>query len=369
MKIAILGLGTIGYGVYDIIQKQFFDVTVTKVLDKDKSKQQLISAVVTTDINDIINDPDIELVVEALGGIDDPYHYIKECLIHKKHVVTANKEVIAVYLNELTKLKQEHNVSLSFEASVGGGVPIIKNIIDIANTNKIISIEGIINGTTNYILTRLSEGMSFDEALQLAREKGFAEANATYDLDGLDMVRKIAILSMIATNHVIDITKIYHYSMKNCQASDLEFATKNNYNIKYMASFVNDYISVEPVMISKNSLFNSVNDEYNLIEVKATNYDNLAFYGKGAGRYPTANAIINDIIDIKNNNKNYTFASIGDFVFQNDTSAYNFYLHIKEDYNLKENLILQRENNHIITKPMLRKDIDFDQVIFYARIK
>ena len=150
VNIAILGLGTIGYGVYDIITKNFDNIKVKRVFDKDFSKQDLVNNIITDDFNEIINDDEISIVVETLGGLDFPYSLIKKAIENKKHVVTANKEVMARYFNELMILKDKYNVSLSFEASVGGGVPIIKNLIDIQATNEVYSINGIINGTTNF---------------------------------------------------------------------------------------------------------------------------------------------------------------------------------------------------------------------------
>lgn len=367
-KIAILGLGTIGYGVYDIINQRLSDmIEVKKVFDKDFSKQVLVGGIITTDFDEIIKDKEIEIVVETLGGLDFPYSLIVKAIKAKKSVVSANKEVVAKYIKELSELKEKYGVSFSYEASVGGGVPIIKNIIDIARTNEISSISGIINGTTNFILTRLSEGMDFVSAFKLAQEQGFAEADASYDFDGLDMARKIAILTDIATNRFVDVDKIYHYSMKDVKLEDFNFLKKFGFSIKYIAAFEKGYISVEPRLVK--DMFKDVKDEYNLISIEASNYANLKFYGKGAGRYPTANAIVNDIVDIINGNKNYTFKSKGDLKIKEDDNEYVFYLRVK-DINImnKDNIVLS-EGNKIITKNIKLKDINFDNVEFYAKAK
>ena len=367
VKIAILGLGTIGYGVYDIVNTRLKNVEVKKIFDKDFSKQELVGNIITSDFNEIINDEEISIVVETLGGLDFPYSLIKKAIQNKKHVVTANKEVMAKYFKELMLLKEENGVSLSFEASVGGGVPIIKNLIDIANTNDVTSISGIINGTTNFILTKLNQGYEFGAALKLAQELGFAEADSSYDLDGLDMLRKISILASIASNRVVDIDKVYHYSVKNVCLDDINFVKKCGFNLKYLASYEKNFIGVEPTLVK--GMFPFVNDEYNLISVDASNYGNLKFYGKGAGRYATANAIVNDIVDIVNGNKNYTFTGEKELEINEDDNEYIFYLRVKDVNLVDKNIIFRQENNQILTKNIKRSDIDFENVLFYARAK
>ena len=369
VNIAILGLGTIGFGVYKIIEERLCDrINVKKIFDKDFSKNDLVGGIITSNYDEIIQDDSIKIVVETLGGLDFPYNLIKKAIVNSKSVVSANKEVIAKYIKELTILKDKMNVNLSYEASVGGGVPIIKNLIDVSNTNDITSISGIINGTTNFILTRLSEGMEFDEALKLAREKGFAEADASYDLDGFDMARKIAILCDIALKEYVDVDKIYRYSIKDVSLDDFKFVKKMGFSIKYLASFENGIISVEPRLVK--GMYTYVNDEYNLISVDASNYTNLKFYGKGAGRFPTANAIVNDIVDIINNNHNYTFTANKDFEFKEDDKEYIFFLRLKDINKFDKDLIYYSDDKErVITKNIKMKDIDFDNVIFYAKAK
>ena len=367
-KIAILGLGTIGYGVYDILSTRLSDkIEVVKIFDKDFSKQDLVNGIITDNFEDIINDEETKIVVETLGGLDFPYGLITKAMNAKKHVVTANKEVVARYIDTLSDLKTKNGVCFSFEASVGGGVPIIKNLIDIKNTNDITSISGIINGTTNFIMSRLNEGMNFDDALLLAKEKGFAEANPSFDLDGLDMARKIAILADIATDKKVDVDKIYHYSMKDVTLEDFSFVKEFGFSIKYIASYENGYISVEPRLVK--DMFKMVKDEYNLISVDASNYTNLKFYGKGAGRYPTANAIVNDILDIINDNKNYTFKKQGDFEIKADDKEYVFYLRVKDKSKINKDIIFASKDNMILTTNIKFSDIDLENVLFYAKAK
>ena len=211
MNIAILGYGTIGKGVFQIANDNPL-LNVVKILEKKEKYDNNYIELFTSSIDDIVNDESIELVVEVLGGYDFAKSCIEKSLINKKHVVTANKEIIAKDIDSLLKLAEDNNVSLLYEASVGGGIPIIKNIKEIALVNKISKITGILNGTTNFIMTNMFNGMPFPDALKKAQQLGFAEADPTADLEGFDMMRKIAILSDLAWNTKIDINDIKHQS-------------------------------------------------------------------------------------------------------------------------------------------------------------
>lgn len=377
MKIAILGLGTVGYGVYDIIKttEVLKDIEIKYILDRNLELQRIIPEKVTNSFIDILNSNDIDIVVECMGAKDFSYKCIKEALEHKKNVVTANKEVVAEHIKELTKIKNEMGVSLYYEASVGGGIPIIKNLFMVAETNEIDSIKGIINGTTNYILSKMtSEKMTFLEALKMAQKLGFAESDPTADLEGLDMVRKISILSSIAYKTEIPIEKIWHYGISTISENDILFADRYGYVIKFIASStnVNENIElkVEPTFISKSNLLSHVNDENNIIEVNASINDKLSFFGKGAGRYPTANAIVNDLIMIKNNDKNYSFYENSKKTYKDSKEKNRYYIRVKNINLVNKDIIETIENNQIITKLVnfsVIKDLLKD-VYFYARI-
>lgn len=377
-KVAILGLGTIGYGVYDILNKNFKDeFKVVKVFDKDYSKNDLVGGIITNSLDDICNDKEISICVETLGGLDFAYNCIKRCMESGKSVVSANKEVVSKYFYELMNLKEKCKVDFSFEASCGGGVPIIKNLIDISKNSKIYEIHGILNGTTNYILTKLSIGYSFDDAMNEAIEKGFAERDSSYDFDGLDMLRKISILASIATGKVVNIDDVYHYSLKNVTSKDIKNASELGYTIKYIASFKNDFLYVEPRLV--NDEFKDVKYEYNLIKIAASNYDTLSFYGKGAGRYPTAAAICTDLYDIYKHNLNYKHACVNEKSKENaglkvkkDEEIYQFMVRVKDlklvncdiiDTKLDEDTVFTKE----IGREELFKNIGgLDNVLFYA---
>ena len=201
-----------------------------------------------------------------------------------------------------------------------------------------------------------------------AIEKGFAEADSSYDLDGLDMASKITILTMLATKKQVSLNDVYKYSMKNASLEDFNFVRNAGFTIKYLAGYENNYLSVEPRLVK--GMFSLVNDEYNLISVDASNYTNLKFYGKGAGRFPTANAVVNDIVDIINGNKNYTFIPSGKLEIQEDNNEYIFYLRVKDINKVDKDIIfLSDKKERIITKNIKKSMIDFDNVLFYAKAK
>lgn len=309
MNIAILGYGTIGKGVFKIV-KDNPNINVIKILERKERYDQNYINLFTSSFDDIINDDNIELIVEVMGGYDFAKDCIVKALNRKKHVVTANKEVIAKDIDVLLQLAKDNNVSLLYEASVGGGIPIIKNIKELTLINKISKITGILNGTTNYIITNMFNGMSFEEALEKAKQLGFAEADPTADLEGYDMMRKIAILSDLAWNTKIDIDLVKHQSFLSITNEDIIDAKNNNKVIKYVceATLLNKKIniSVFPKTFDKTHLFANVNYEVNAVILETYPNDTLSFIGKGAGSLPTASAIVNDIVDVINN-KNYEY--------------------------------------------------------------
>jgi len=304
MNIGILGYGVVGSGVKEITKEN-----VIKVFDIEAKKDIIGENLYTNNPYEIINDERIETIVECLGGLDTPYKLIKDALKNKKNVVTSNKEVVAKHLKELMELSKENDCLFLFEASVGGGIPVINSLELNKKVNEIEYIYGIINGSTNFILSRLEEGMKMEEALAIAREKGFLEKDPTQDLEGLDMLRKIAILSDIAYDTFIDIDSIYHYGIKNVTKEMIDFLKENGYYLRFVASSVlkeNNTldISVEPRALDSNNILSRVKNEFNSILIKGKTNDVLEFYGKGAGKYPTASAILSDIERIKNNTKN-----------------------------------------------------------------
>lgn len=325
MKIAILGYGTVGKGVFQIACDND-NLQVVKILEKKEKFDNRYRELFTNNIDDIVNDQEIEVVVEVLGGYDFARGCIEKCLKAKKHVVTANKELIAIDIEYLLALAKENNVTLAYEASVGGGIPIIKNLKEIKKVNKISKITGILNGTTNYILTKMFEGLSFDEALLDAKKKGFAESDPTADLEGYDMMRKIAILSDLAFDTFVDVNQIPQEGIRSITKELVNEAKQNNQVIKFVseAILVDNQLNIEvkPKYFSNTHFFASVNNEFNAVILETHPNDTLIFIGKGAGSLPTSSAIIADIMDIKDGKYLENYQNINKFEINKKEKRY-----------------------------------------------
>lgn len=315
MKIAILGYGTIGKGVFQIACHN--SLQVIKILERKEKFDNQYLELFTDNLDDIINNPEIEVVVEVLGGYDFARKCVEKCLKAKKHVITANKELMAIDIEYLLSLARENNVNLTYEASVAGGIPIIKNLKELKKVNKISAITGILNGTTNYILTKMFEGFSFDEALVEAQKKGFAESDPTADLEGYDMVRKIAILSDLAFDTFVDINQVFREGIRSITKELVEEAKQKNQVIKFVseARLINNQLNIEvkPKYFSNTHFLAFVNNEFNAVILETYPNDTLIFIGKGAGSLPTASAIIADIIDIKDGKYLENYQNINKF--------------------------------------------------------
>lgn len=311
MKIGILGLGTVGGGVWDILSTtkfQEYDIKVKAALVRNKSKyisyeEQGLN--LTLEPYDILNDPEIDTVVEVMGGIDKPYEYIKYALSQGKHVVTANKAVLAKHMEEFLALAKNHNAALLYEASVGGGIPLIKPLKQNARINNFYEISGILNGTSNFILSKMSkEGLEFADVLKEAQEKGYAEQDPSDDIDGTDMARKISVLSSTIFKKHLPLEQIQINGIRHIEKQDMDIAKKAGCEIKLIARSNyddNNYkAAVEPVILKQNSIFAQVSDAYNIGMAKGDNLSEVSFYGEGAGRYATANAVVSDLLDIYN---------------------------------------------------------------------
>ena len=312
IKIGLLGLGTVGSGVYSILEKHSENLKskigtglqIEKILVRDVSRQRDIdfdSGLLTDKAEDILDNPEIHLVVELIGGEEPAYQYILKALNNGKSVVTANKLLIAKYGQELVKLAAEKGVSLYFEASVAGGIPIIRPLRESFAANKIERIYGILNGTTNYILTKMTgEGQDLETALKEAQRLGYAESDPGSDISGADAAYKIAILSSLAYETVIDINDVHIEGIENIEPEDIEIARELGYLIKLLAisKFTADGVDirVHPAFIPENHPLASVSDAYNAIYLHGDSVGDVMLYGQGAGRLPTASAVVADII-------------------------------------------------------------------------
>jgi homoserine dehydrogenase len=312
--IGLMGLGVIGGGASRVIQNKVQRLTaqagshleIIKVLEKDLSKHGTLgldASLFTVAAADLISNPKIDIIIELLGGEHPAFDYIKDALNAGKHVVTANKEVMAKHGFELINLARKNKVDLRYEASVGGGIPLIAPFYDDLVANDIISIHAIVNGTTNYILTKMAQdGIDFSVALKQAQKLGYAEANPTNDIEAFDAMYKLAILATIAFDTEVKIEDVYHEGITKLKACDFRYAKELNYAIKLLAiaKRINNEIEVRvhPVFIPEDSLIAKVNGVYNAIEVEGDLVGKVIFYGQGAGPAPTSSAIIADVINI-----------------------------------------------------------------------
>lgn len=312
INIGLLGLGTVGSGVAKILQNHQQDlqhklgvpVQITKVLVRDASKVrdvELPQNVYTTDVNDVLNDPSIDIVIEVMGGIEEAKSAIEKSLHAGKSVITANKDVIAVYGQELLKLADEKKCDLLYEASVGGGIPLIRTMEDGLASDRISELIGIINGTTNFILTKMKhENMSYEAALAEATELGYAEADPSADVDGIDAARKMVILASLAFSTEVLLEDVYVRGLKDIRDGDLELATSFGYTIKMVGSAAKNEdgieVAVEPVFFKDTHPLAAVNYEYNAVYIYGDAVGETMFYGPGAGSLPTATSITADLV-------------------------------------------------------------------------
>ena len=300
MKIAILGFGTVGSGVYEI-SKTSKNIEVKKVLEKDLTKIDIA----TDNYDEIINDKEIELVVECMGGLHPAYEFIIKALQNKKHVVSANKAVIAKYLDEFLKVAQENNVDFRFEASVGGGIPCLAGIQKIRRVENIDKFYGIFNGTSNFILDNMYRFENeFFTTLKTAQELGYAEADPSADIDGYDVTNKVIISFALAYDGFIK-NEFPCFTLRNITKEDILYFKKQGFIAKYIGEAITkDDLYEASVMLNLfpvNALEGNVLSNYNIVTVKSHTMGEVKFYGQGAGKLPTANALVQDIFDIIDN--------------------------------------------------------------------
>ena len=314
VNVAIMGYGTVGSGVYEVIenttrltQNSDKNLNVKYILDIRDFPGRPHSNLFTKNFEDIINDPEVNVVVEVMGGVNPAYDFTKRSLLAGKHVVTSNKELVATHGPELLEIARANSVSYMFEASVGGGIPIIRPLGSCLAANDLKEILGILNGTTNYILTKMiKEGVSFEDALSEAQEKGYAERNPDADILGHDACRKISILSSLASGLYVNPDKVYTEGITKITLSDVEAAGVLGYVIKligYFKKLDNGKVAarVSPMLIEKSHPLAGIEDVFNGIFVVGDSVGECMFYGRGAGKLPTASAVVADIIDISRN--------------------------------------------------------------------
>lgn len=318
IKIAVLGYGTVGSGVVKVIEtnakiiakRAGQEVEVKYVLDLRDFPDDPIQSKVVHDFNVILEDPEVDIVVETMGGTKPAYEFVKKSLKAGKSVCTSNKELVAAYGAELVHIAKNKEVNFLFEASVGGGIPIIRPLNQSLTADKILKINGILNGTTNYILTKMAkEGSDFVEVLKEAQELGYAEKDPTADVEGYDACRKIAILTSLAYGQQVDYEDIYTEGITKITAEDFKYAKALDAVIKIFGSSRKEgdklYAMVAPQMIRNDNPLYSVDDVFNAICVTGNMLGDVMFYGKGAGKEATASAVVSDVVDaVKHMNVN-----------------------------------------------------------------
>ena len=316
IKVALLGVGTVGTGVYKLIQRRAdvmvrtigAEMEVSKILVHNLNKQRegIDASLLTDNWQEIINDQEIQIVVEVMGGIEPARTMILEALHAGKHVVTANKDLLAAHGKELLDAAEEKHCDLLFEAAVAGGIPIIRPLKQCLAGNEIDEVIGIVNGTTNYILTKMfEENMSFEEALAKATELGYAEADPTADVEGLDAGRKVAIMASIAFHSRVVFDDVYTEGITKITSDDIAYAKEFDSVIKLLGVAHNTEggieVGVYPMLLNKEHPLASVRDSFNAVFVHGDAVDDAMFYGRGAGELPTASAVMGDIIDVARN--------------------------------------------------------------------
>ena len=357
MKIGIIGLGTVGEGVlkvltkekHSIFEKSQADIEVKYACDLNITRDfsfEFDKSILVDDYKKILEDSEIKLVVELIGGETLAKDIIIQAFKSKKSVVTANKALIAKHGVELFQIAKENGVSFLFEAAVGGGIPIVTPLMESLVANTVTEIKGIMNGTSNYILTKMKEeNLSFDEALSIASAKGYAEANPTYDVDGIDAGHKINILASLAYGGSIKFKDMQISGIREINTLDIFSANQLNSTIKLIASskLVSEdsaQISVEPVIISNNEILAKVDDVYNAIETIGSYTGRTLFYGKGAGMDPTASAVVADIVKIATRNhieSDYFFNSTKIInIIDSNAVKDNYYIRVSNDFNIEK---------------------------------
>ncbi len=305
MKIAILGFGVVGTGAYEILENAGYKVG--RILDIRKHDE--LGEVSTTNFDDIINDKEIGVVAEAIGGLEPAHTFLVKAIKAGKHVVSSNKHLICTYYDEFLSLAKEHGVTVRFSASAGGGIPWLYNLRRATRCDKIEKVFGIMNGTTNFIIdAMISDSRDFADVLHEAQRLGYAEANPSADIDGLDTARKTAISSSIAFDTQVDESDVMVFGLRNVKKTDIEYIEKKlRATVRYIGTGVlkDGVVSayVEPSVISSDSVFSNVKKNNNMISLVGQNVGQLSFFGQGAGKYPTGTAVAQDVIDIVNGDR------------------------------------------------------------------
>jgi len=355
-NIGLMGFGTVGTGVYEIINnkkgnfhKNFPNTTITKILVQNLNKDRKVicdKSILTNQADDLLNDSNIHTLIFNMGGLEPSFSYMQKAILKGKNIITANKAVVAPNLKFLTDLANKHNVHFLYEASTGGGIPIIGPLKKQLHINEVTHISGILNGTCNYILSKMfSSDSSFADTLKDAQDLGFAEADPTDDVDAYDTSRKIGILSSIAYKTPIDLNHVSTRGIRSISAVDVEFLKSKNATLKLLgiSALENDHYAImaEPVVVSNSNNLSLVDDAFNQVNFHGSLIQDLSFKGLGAGQFPTANAIVCDLMDILSASDNFHTDFSNDNI-KHDSSILSFSYYVR--FTLKDEYI---DNNFL----------------------
>ncbi|WP_379970733.1 homoserine dehydrogenase [Ectobacillus sp. sgz5001026] len=355
IKVGLLGLGTVGSGVVKIIEDHQdrlrhqlgCPVSIAKILVQNINKERdvrITPTILTTDVNDIIYNKEIDIVIEVMGGLKQAYDYVLTALANGKHVVTANKDLMAQYGAELLATAKANHCDLFYEASVAGGIPILRSIVEGFSSDRITKMMGIVNGTTNFILTKMSnEGKAYDDVLKEAQALGFAEADPSSDVEGLDAARKMTILASLGFSTHVELADVKVKGITSITEEDLAYSTELGYTMKLIGIAKRDgeklEISVEPTLLPNHHPLASVQNEFNAVYIHGEAVGETMFYGPGAGSLPTATSIVSDLVAVIKNmllGVTGTSAVTAQYpkILKNDTEIFTKYflrLHVKDE--------------------------------------
>ncbi len=396
INVALLGLGTVGSGVYKVMQRQKAEMpqkinthlNIRRILVRNIAKYQdkiEDPSILTTEYETILEDAQIDLVIELIGGIEPAYTYIRSALEAGKSVVTANKDLIADRGGELFQIAEENHVELRFEASVAGGIPIISPLKNSLAANEIRKIMGIVNGTTNYILSKMTEeGMDYEDALAEATQLGYAEADPTADVEGYDAGRKIAILATIAFHSRVIFRDVYTEGITKITAKDISYARNLGRVIKLIAMAENTSegieVKVHPLLIPQNHPLASVSGSYNAVYVDGDAVEDVMFYGRGAGEMPTASAVMGDVFSIARRIVENSVGSTRDNVYrsipvkriENTRSSYYIRMEVEDKPGVLATIASIFGNNSVSIEQVIQKnkiDNNAELVIITSSVK
>ncbi len=344
LKIGLIGFGVVGQGLYDVLQKSpALDAEILSICVKNKKKRSLPDELFCYTPEEILNNNEINLVVELISDADEAYHIVKKSLIKGKDVVSANKKMIAENLEELIKIQKEKNVSLLYEASACGSIPVIRNLEEYYDNDLLLSVTGILNGSSNYILSKIFDhNKDYNSALKEAQELGFAEADPSFDVDGFDSLFKLIILTAHSFGTIVNPKDVLHYGISNISDFDIQYAKEKDYKIKLVGQvekLEKNKISlfVLPRLVKRDKYIYNVEDEFNGVVIKGLAYDKQFMFGKGAGGHPTGSAVLSDITAIAHDYR-YEYKKMNyysSFEYEKDVII-EIYLRYKKDEDLKK---------------------------------